>query len=211
MATQRRAVLYCEMCGAPITGRAYRIVVEGTEMIVCERCYRRYMERSRRTGTDEPLRFRIATSTARRREPPAAAEPARPPSRPSAAPTARTTPPLPARRGLGRRGGSTVSLGAVERYEVVEDYAERVRRARERLGLTQKELAQRVRVSENVIKRIEAGTLVPTIDLAQRLERVLGVKLLEPVVEEEVATGSRRGSRDEFYLTLGDIAEIRED
>jgi putative transcription factor len=102
-------------------------------------------------------------------------------------------------------------LGAVERYEVVDDYAERVRRARQRLGLTQKELAQRVKVSENVIKRIEAGTLVPTIDLARRLERVLGVKLLEPVVEEETEVGSTKRGREEFYLTLGDIAEIRED
>jgi putative transcription factor len=201
-------VLYCEMCGAPITGRAYRIVVEGTEMIVCERCYRRYMERSRRTGTDEPLRFRIATSTSRRREPPAEATAPTPRAALRAqAETARRTGVQPRRR-------SGVSLGAVERYEVVEDYAEKVRAARQRLGMTQRELALKVRVSENVIKRIEAGTLVPTIDLARRLERVLGVKLLEPVVDEEYATpstGRSRGKREEFYLTLGDIAEIRED
>ena len=49
---------------------------------------------------------------------------------------------------------------------------------------------------------------MPTIDLARRLERVLGIKLLEPVVEEEY-TGTER--RRTFYLTLGDVAEIRED
>ncbi len=32
--------LYCEMCGSPIEGRAYRVIVEGTEMVLCERCYR---------------------------------------------------------------------------------------------------------------------------------------------------------------------------
>ncbi|ABM80976.1 multiprotein bridging factor aMBF1 [Hyperthermus butylicus] len=200
MTAQRRTTpLYCEMCGAPITGRAYRIVVEGTEMMVCERCYSRYMERSMRTGTDEPLRYRLTTT--RRTTQPAPREPAA-----SAVPALRRQ---QARRPAALRKRET-SLGVVERYEVVEDYAERIRRARQRLGLTQRELAQKVRVGENVIKRIEAGTLVPPIDLARRLERVLGVKLLEPVVEEELEA-SPRSRRDEFYLTLGDIAEIRED
>lgn len=93
-------------------------------------------------------------------------------------------------------------------YEVVSDYAERVRRARERLGWSQKMLAERVRESENVIRRIELGKLKPTIDLARRLERVLGIKLLEPVVEEPETSDRERGG---FHLTLGDIAEIRED
>ncbi len=200
--SRRREVLYCEMCGAPITGRAYRIYVEGTEMIVCERCYRRYMERARRTGSDEPLRFRIASGGSRARlEEPVAAEPV----------AARRSEPRrqPARRAAPRRRGGG-GLGGLEKFEVVEDYAIRVRRARERLGLTQKELALKVKVSENVIKRIEAGTLVPPIDLARRLERVLGVKLLEPVAELEEEP-EEAGGGGEFYLTLGDIAELRED
>ncbi len=193
---RRREILYCEMCGAPIEGRSYTIIVEGTEMIVCERCYRRYMSRAARTRVDEPLRLRITPRREEpRREPPRRVEP--PPAMRKPAPR-----PRPRRRGGG-------GLGGVEKFEVVEDYAERVRRARERLGLSQKELALKVRVGEKVIKRIEAGTLVPPIDLARRLERVLGVKLLEPVVDElEEEMG---GDRDKFYLTLGDIAELRED
>jgi len=64
-------------------------------------------------------------------------------------------------------------------------------------------------VGEKVIKRIEAGTLVPSIELARRLERVLGVKLLEPVAELEEE--EEMGGRERFQLTLGDIAELRED
>ncbi len=194
---RRREILYCEMCGAPIEGRAYTIVVEGTEMIVCERCYRRYMERASRTRMDEPMRLRVAP---RREEPVRVAEPRRP-ARPAAPARAASRPRPRPRRSSG-------GLGGIEKYEVVEDYAVRVRRARERLGLSQKELAQKVRVGENVIKRIEAGTLVPPIDLARRLERVLGVKLLEPVAEEYEEEG---GGGEEFYLTLGDVAELRED
>jgi len=184
------------MCGAPIEGRAYTIYVDGVEMIVCEHCYRKYMSRAKKTATDTPLRLRLAQPKPRRQPSPQPREPLR--QRETMQPKARSRTPRRKR----------TSLGLVERYEVVEDYAERVRRARERLGLSQKELAQRVKVGENVIKRIESGSLIPPVDLAMRLERVLGVKLLEPVVEEEEEALEDTG---EFHLTLGDIAELRED
>ena len=187
-------VLYCEMCGSPITGRAYRIVVESTEMIVCERCYRRYMERARRSGVDAPFKLRVSPL----RKPTglqdrvAMAAPRRAERRPGGGVVG-------ARRGSG--------LGMVERYEVVEDFASRIRAARQRAGLTQRELAQRIRVGENVVKRIESGALTPSIELARRIERVLKVKLVEPVAELEEG----EGREEEFQLTLGDIAEVRED
>ena len=94
-----------------------------------------------------------------------------------------------------------------DRYEVVEDYAERIRQARVRLGWSQAVLAQRVGEGENVIKRIEAGRLVPPIDLARRLEKVLRIRLLEPVVEEVFPASA--GKHEDYTLTLGDIVRIR--
>jgi len=103
-----------------------------------------------------------------------------------------------------RKGGPRL-----ENYEVVEDYARRVREARERLGWTQRTLAEAVRESENVIKRIESGRLTPTMELAMRLEKVLGIKLLEPVVDSDF-TGSLGGlGNPSKELTLGDIVSIR--
>jgi len=97
----------------------------------------------------------------------------------------------------------------LENYEVVEDYAKRVRDARERLGWTQRTLAEAVRESENVIKRIESGRLTPTVELAMRLEKVLGIRLLEPVVDSDF-TGSLGGlSSPSKELTLGDIVSIK--
>lgn len=95
----------------------------------------------------------------------------------------------------------------LEGYEVVPDYAERIRQARERLGLTQKALADLVKESENTIKRIESGRLVPTIPLAKRLEEVLSVKLLEPVVDNPAAALPSPAKMRE--LTLGDVVSIR--
>ncbi|MCS7099511.1 MAG: multiprotein bridging factor aMBF1 [Sulfolobales archaeon] len=95
----------------------------------------------------------------------------------------------------------------LEEYEVVSNYAERVKQARERLGLTQKALADMVRESENTIKRIESGRLVPTIALARKLEEVLSIKLLEPVVDTAEARLPSPAKMKE--LTLGDVVSLK--
>lgn len=94
----------------------------------------------------------------------------------------------------------------IEEYEVVEDYAARVRTARERLGWSQEVLAMKIGESVNIIKRIESGKLRPSIPLARKLEKTLGVKLLEPVVDETEKTSITPGKLD--YATLGDFIKI---
>lgn len=89
-------------------------------------------------------------------------------------------------------------------YEVVEDFAEKIRKAREKLGWSTEVLAQKVREKETVIRRIESGRLTPTLDLARKLEKVLKISLLEPVIEEHQIR-----SKDNKDLTLGDIVIIR--
>jgi len=91
-------------------------------------------------------------------------------------------------------------------YEVVEDYATRIKHAREKLGWSQAVLAQKLRVSENVVKRIEAGRLKPSLDLARRIEKILGITLLEPVVEESIS--AEKSSED--YLTVGDVIRLKD-
>lgn len=93
-----------------------------------------------------------------------------------------------------------------EEFDLVPDYGKRIREARQRLGWSTKVLAEKVREKENVIKRIEAGRLKPSIDLARRLERVLHIKLLEPIVEESSGMSSRS---DEDYFTIGDLIKIK--
>ncbi len=95
-----------------------------------------------------------------------------------------------------------------DEYEVVDDFAARIKNARETLGWSHKVLAEAVRESENVIKRLESGRLVPTIELARKLEKVLNIKLLEPVIEKnDYVVTDKKLSKE---LTLGDIVNIRE-
>ena len=88
--------------------------------------------------------------------------------------------------------------------EVVDDYYKLIKEARERLGLSQQQLAQQLKVSENIIKRFESGKLKPTIQQARQLEKILGIKLLRPVESEE------ESEEADFELTLGDVVNIRE-
>ncbi len=100
------------------------------------------------------------------------------------------------------------SLSYEPQYDIVEDYSERIKEAREMLGLTRELLARELGEKESVIRRLEAGSLVPTIDMARRLERLLRIKLLVPKGYEEEPSITTRSVRPE--LTLGDIVVIRE-
>ncbi|MDT7862017.1 MAG: multiprotein bridging factor aMBF1 [Saccharolobus sp.] len=89
--------------------------------------------------------------------------------------------------------------------EIVADYYKIIKSAREKLGLSQQELAQKLKVSENIIKRFESGKLKPTLAQAKQLEKILNVKLIVPVEAEENSS-----ELDDLELTLGDVVNIRE-
>jgi len=72
-------------------------------------------------------------------------------------------------------------------YEYIDDLGEVVRKGREKLGLSQAELANLVKTKETIIKKIEQGEFNPPIDLAKRLEKVLKIPLLQASVEEKKA------------------------
>lgn len=177
-------IVYCELCGTPIRRRdAIRIVLEGAVLLVCPRCASR-VRSSKASSHSNP---RISSTELRH-------------SKVQRSPRSFTRPSTRRRGGISRR--------IMESFEIVPDYASRVRTARQRLGWTTRILAEKVGEPESVVKRIEDGRLMPTIDMAMRLERVLKIKLLQPVVENGEEISKYTGSAD-TELTLGDIANIR--
>ncbi|MUN28604.1 multiprotein bridging factor aMBF1 [Sulfuracidifex metallicus] len=91
-----------------------------------------------------------------------------------------------------------------EDLEIADDYYRLIKQARERLKMTQFQLAQKLKVSENIVKRFELGKLKPTLDQAKSLEKILGIKLIVPIESNEGDNGT------DNELTLGDIVRIRE-
>ncbi len=95
----------------------------------------------------------------------------------------------------------------LELYDIVEDYDERIVRAREAKGWTRAALAQKLRISESMLRKIEQGKMKPSIDLARKMEKLLGIKLLEPVeLEEEEDYTAPPGT-----VTLGDVVIVKKD
>ncbi len=72
-----------------------------------------------------------------------------------------------------------------ERDELVEDYNVVLRQARERLGITQEELGNKVNEKPSTIRLVERGSLRPSDSLTRKLEHYLKIELLAPIVDED--------------------------
>jgi len=87
--------------------------------------------------------------------------------------------------------------------DAAADSGQRIRKERERRGLSRADLAKAILETESQVARAERG--VPVGDaVLKKLERFLGVSL-----HEEHADALFREGRAPPPLTLGDVAEIR--
>ena len=71
------------------------------------------------------------------------------------------------------RAGGSVELGEID------DPGGAVKRAREARRISVGDLAKKIFVNEKELMKIERGELVPSEGVARKLERELGIKLLE--------------------------------
>jgi len=87
----------------------------------------------------------------------------------------------------GRRGWAVVKRGRAASEERRVDpqltkesfeLAERVRKARERLGVTQAELARRIGIAQPAIARFEGGGATPSLVTLRRVAAALGLELI---------------------------------
>ena len=92
----------------------------------------------------------------------------------------------------------------MEELDVAEDYSKRVRHQRMKLGVSQQELAMRVKEKLSVIQKIETGRIAPDTKLCRELEHELRIKLLIPRKEAAPPRTAAPGK-----VTLGDIIRIK--
>ena len=93
-----------------------------------------------------------------------------------------------------------------EKIEVlVEDYPNIIRKRREAMGLTQKDFAFKINEKDSLVHKIETGNFHPSLDMARKLEKILGIKLIEEYSEkkENVKASKREG------FTLGDFINVK--
>ena len=89
--------------------------------------------------------------------------------------------------------------------DVVTDYAEMIKKARERKGLKQEELAKNIAEKESVISKVESGSLRPSFILAKKLEQYLGIKLIETFEERKEVSLNLQDNN----LTIGDLLKLK--
>ena len=167
--------MQCEMCGEEIRGAPKLVRVEGAELSVCSKC--------EKFGT-EVQQVRRTDIRASIKGPAAKAQP-------------------------GPAGGAAPVRHKRDMFDfiegdIVDDYAARIRHAREEKGLSQKDLAMQLKEKEHLIRKIENSELIPEEDVRKKLEKALGIRLIDAMVsEEEKKVASRMAP------TLGDLTIIR--
>lgn len=171
----------CDVCGQVISGKPLKVAIEGARVMACPDC----------AELGEPI-AEVETRLLAKRPPMGPAKHVigqrqQPPVAPSRAPGA--------------------IVGDAMRTEIVEDYPILVRRAREKIGLTQEDLAKKMNEKVTVIQRVEAGRMVPDLRLARMFEHYLRIRLLTPV-DSSPATAIA-GAKPTASVTLGDIVQIR--
>ncbi len=169
----------CDICGRK--GVAFIIEVEGAKMAVCPRCaYHGKIIHSLEEGAEEaPAKVDYSTPKQFRVE-----------------------------------------------EEICDDYGAKVRRAREKEKITEvevneygkkerkarsmtiEELARKVNVKASWLDKIEKEKIAPTIEEAKKLEKALGIKLVEKV-EAAVTPSSGKGGGGSKELTLLDMLEMQ--
>jgi putative transcription factor len=66
-----------------------------------------------------------------------------------------------------------------EDYVLVDNYPEIVRKARQQIGIEQKDLAKMINEKQSVISKIESGSFQPDDAIVKKLERALKINLRE--------------------------------
>tara|TARA_Y100000310_G_C20319041_1_gene639845 strand:- start:156 stop:590 length:435 start_codon:yes stop_codon:yes gene_type:complete len=88
-------------------------------------------------------------------------------------------------------------------YVIVEDCGEIIKRAREKMGLKQETLADKISERESMIHKIENGQIEPDLGLAGKIERFLNVVLIEKYED----SGEKKLIGDDKAFTIGDLID----
>jgi len=96
-----------------------------------------------------------------------------------------------------------------ESVEIVNDYAIRIRNARNSRGFNQDQFAQKLNEKPSLLRRIEAGKVKPTIKLAKKIEKVYHIKLIKKIDEIEPSVHQNQYMKKSNGSSLGDIAYVK--
>lgn len=91
--------------------------------------------------------------------------------------------------------------------KIVSDYARLIRSEREKRGMTQEDFAKLIGIKASLVHKLETGNIEPQVEIARKLEKKLGITLVETTREKinAVTTSKKRAEG----LTIGDIINLK--
>ncbi|EMA45570.1 XRE family transcriptional regulator [Halococcus morrhuae DSM 1307] len=173
-------MVQCEMCGAE-TSSPTTVEIEGAELDVCDDCADFGTEVEQQSTGSASTKYSTDSSS-------------------------------------GGSDGSSSADGASgssntrrhdmfdDMEEVVQDYDERIRNAREAAGLSQDELAKELNEKASLIRKLERAASLPSDSVQGKLERKLDITLTEGGVDDTEWEGG--ASTGEY--TLGDVVQRKD-
>lgn len=182
----------CELCGRNMKGRGRNITIEGAEMQVCPQCADKFGGHP--SGSSSKPRYE------RPDQPSWVGGTGPRPTAPSQSrPVPRTVAPKKTRPNPG-------PAPLLDDMVLIEDYADTIRKARQKKSLSQEELAQKVGERISTLQSIESGRLKPERKTIRGLERELEISLLEPIDLVPLRITREKGSAGP---TLGDVVKVK--
>ena len=159
----------CEMCGH-ITEDLQRAIVEGTMLLLCDKCAKFGEVVQFKRPSDDIVDKRLAF------------------------------------RRTSRFASSTVSGYREEEEIVVDDFFKIVKNARDQTGKTQDDVAKDLAEKVSVLRGVESGSMVPSMQLAKKLEQYFRIQIIKKLnIKEEEPTIRSSGSA----YTIGDFVKIK--
>ncbi len=111
-------------------------------------------------------------------------------------------------RSYGKPKGFGGQFTEQETEEIVEDYALRVKDAREKRNMKQEDVARAIAEKESVIHKIESGHMEPSFAIAKKLEHFFGIRLIAKV---KVSSEKAEPEKPSGSMTIGDIIKFRKE
>jgi putative transcription factor len=91
---------------------------------------------------------------------------------------------------------------------IIPDYAQKVKQAREKMGLKQEEFARMLNEKMSLVQNVENGKFKPPLKLARKLERMLNIIITEKIKQDELPDFAQEKSSGDG-LTIGDLINIK--
>jgi putative transcription factor len=134
----------CEICGTEIKGEVYHIRIDASELIVCKSC------------------ARLGTVIEEGKKGKGVLEPQHANVKPKRKPISKLY------TQIDHEIEEEMEIDAVE-----EDYGRKIKEAREKAGLKQAELAQKINERHSLLRKIENEELMPSEAVRKKIERAL--------------------------------------